>query len=87
MELNAAKPATEKKSAQPAIPEIREADTVIPAISTPQATPEVILDQAACLKSRATICPQMRDSETPPILFASNFLAGRIARAIDPRHP
>jgi hypothetical protein len=51
----AGKPATKKKPAQAAIPEIREPDTVIPAASARQATNEVILDQAARLKSQATI--------------------------------
>jgi len=51
----AAKPATKKKPAQAAIPEIKEPDTVIPEVSVRQATTEVILDQAARLKSQATI--------------------------------
>ncbi len=51
----AGKPATKKKPAQPSIPEVREPDTVIPALSARQATTEVILDQAARLKSQATI--------------------------------
>ena len=51
----AGKPATKKKAAQQAIPEIREPDTVIPAVTGRQATTDVILDQAARLKSQATI--------------------------------
>ncbi len=49
------KAATKKKPVQPAIPEVREPDTVIPAVTVRQATTEVILDQAARLKSQATI--------------------------------
>ena len=51
----AGKPAKGNKPAQPAIPEIREPDTVIPAVSVRQATTDVVLDQAARLKSQATI--------------------------------
>ncbi len=51
----AAKSATKKKPGQAAIPEIREPDTIIPAVSARQATTEVILDQAARLKSQATV--------------------------------
>jgi predicted nuclease of restriction endonuclease-like RecB superfamily len=51
----AAKPARGKKLAQPAIPEMREPDTIIPAVTARQATTEAILNRAVSLKNQATI--------------------------------
>jgi len=50
-----AKKATKKKSAQDAVPALREPDSVIPATTARQATTEVILRQVLRLKSQTTI--------------------------------
>jgi len=50
-----AKPATKKKPAQPAVPEKRGPDTVIPAQTDREATTEAILNQAFQLKNQSTI--------------------------------
>ena len=50
-----AKKATKSKPTQLAIPERREPDTIIPAVTARQVTTEAILNQAIRLKSQATI--------------------------------